>query len=83
MKEPTAKEIVESLYTRYQQEPELSNAIYKLLSKIDFSNSGVHSRFASHTIADELDTNDNKTLVFKGDNLALVFTKSDGSAFFE
>ena len=83
MKEPTAKDVVESLYTKYQQNPELSNAIYKWLSKIDFRNSGVHSRFASHTIADELDTNDNKTLIFKSDNLALVFTLSDGSAFFE
>lgn len=83
MKEPTAKSTVESLYTKQQQNPELSHAIYKLLSKIDFRNSGVHSRFASHTIADELNTNDNKTLIVKGDNIALVFTLSDGSAFFE
>lgn len=83
MKKPTAKEIVESLYTRYQQEPKASNAIYKILSKIDFRNSRVICRFASHKIADEQNTNDNKTLVFKGDNLALVFTLSDGSAFFK
>lgn len=83
MKEPTAKDVVESLYTKYQQNPEASNAIYKLLSKIDFRNSGVICRFASHKVADEQNTNDNKTLIFKGDNLALVFTLSDGSAFFE
>lgn len=83
MKKQTAKDVVESLYTKYQQNPKLSNAIYKSLSKIDFHNSRVNSRFASHKIADELDTNDNKTLIFKGDNLALVFTMSDGSAFFK
>lgn len=83
MKKPTAKEIVESLYTRYQQKPEVSNAIYKRLSKINFRNSSVICRFTSHKVADEQNTNDNKTLVFKGDNLALVFTKRDGSAFFK
>ena len=83
MKETTAKSIVESLYTKQQQDPEIAHAVYKLLSQIDFRNSGVHCHFTSHKIADEQNTNDNKTLIVKGKNLALVFTLSNGSAFFE
>lgn len=84
MTEESAKHIVESLYQKQQQSPDVSSAIYRLLSQINFYGSDVRCSKMNVTEAEKQSTNDNKTLMFKGfDGTAIVFKTADGSAFFE